>query len=142
VVPGEQRGPFADDDAPMTADVDLEHSLNAVPAEVQSGVKKLVVTMKSTVDALTGTCLQAPAVALRDPDDDSELAAQVMFETFVNATSAMINAMETAGGQPRMFHVSAARGGVVLIGDTITLASVFVGPSLPTKIIFRGNGAP
>ena len=50
--------------------------------------------------------------------------------------------METAGGQPRMFHVSAARGGVVLIGDTITLASVFVGPSLPTKIIFEAMVRP
>ena len=116
----------------------LEHSLNAVPAEVQSGVKKLVVTMKSTVDALVDTCLMAPAVALRDPDDDSELAAQVLFDKFVNAVSAMVNAMESGGsGQPRGFHVSAARGGVVLVGDTITLASVFVGPSLPTKTIFE-----
>ena len=76
MVPGEQRGPFADDDKPMTSDVRLEHSLNAVPAEFQSGVKKLVVTMKSTVEGLVDTCLMAPAVALRDPDDDSELAAQ------------------------------------------------------------------
>ena len=94
--------------------------------------------MKSTVEALVDTCLMAPAVALRDPDDDSELAAQVLFDKFVNAVSAMVNAMESGGsGQPRGFHVSAARGGVVLVGDTITLASVFVGPSLPTKTIFE-----
>ena len=79
-----------------------------------------------------------PAAALRDPDDDSELAAQVLFNKFVNAVSAMVNAMENgSGGRPRGFHVCAARGGVVLVGDTITLASVFIGPSIPTKAIFQ-----
>ena len=137
VVPGEQRGPFADDDKPMTSDVRLEHSLSAVPAEFQSGVKKLVVTMKSTVEGLVDTCLMTPAVALRDPDDDSELAAQVLFDKFADAVSRMVNAMESGGsGQPRGFRICAARGGVVLVGDTITLASVFIGPSLPTKTIF------
>jgi hypothetical protein len=139
VVPGEQRGSFADDDEPTTSSLSLEHSLDAVPAEAQSGVKKLVVTTKSTVDGLVGTCLtESSAVALRDDDSDSELAAQDLFNKFVNAASAMVNATESGGsGQPRGFHVSAARGGVVLVRDTITLASVFVGPSLPTKTIFQ-----
>ena len=138
VVPGEQRGPFAADDKPMTSSLSLEHSLDAVPAEVQPGAKKLVETMKSTVEGLVDTCLMGPAVALHDPDDDSELAAQDLFNKFDNAASAMVNAMESGGsGQPRGFHVSAARGGVVLVGDTITLASVFIGPSLPTKTIFH-----
>ena len=52
VVLGGQGGSFADDDAPMTSDVELGHSLDAAPAEAQPGVKKLVVTMESTVDAL------------------------------------------------------------------------------------------
>ena len=141
VVPGEQRGPFADDDKPMTSDVGLEHSLSAVPAAFQSGVKKLVVTMKSTVEGLVGTCLMAPAVALRDPGDDSELAAhsaKVLFDKFADAVSMMVNAMESGGsGQPRGYHILAASGGVVLVGDTITLASIFIGPSLPTKTIFQ-----
>ena len=143
VVPGEQRGSFADDDEPTTSSLSLEHSLDAVPAEAQSGVKKLVVTTKSTVDGLVDTCLtESSAVALRDDDSDSELAAQDLFNKFVNAASAMVNATESGGsGQPRGFHVSAARGGVVLVRDTITLASVFVGPSLPTKTIFPTYGA-
>lgn len=138
VVPGEQSGPFADDDRPMTSSLDLEHSLDAVPSEVQSGVKKIVVTMKSTIDDLADTCLMVPAVKLHDPgDDDAELVAKVLFTKFVDAVSAMVNSMDSGGsGLPRGFHVSAARGGVVLVRDTITLASVFVGPSLPTKTIF------
>ena len=138
VVPGEHRGPFADDDKPMTSSLSLEHSLDAVPAEVQLGVKKLVVTMKSTVEGLVDTCLMRPAAALHSPDDDSELAAQVLFNKFADAVSRMVNAMDRGGsGQSRGFHISAARGGVVLVGDTITLASVFIGPSLPTKTIFN-----
>ena len=99
----------------------------------------VVVTMKSTVDGLVDTCLTESAVALCDDDSNSELAAQDLFSKFVNAASAMVNATESGGsGQPRGFHVSAARGGVVvLVRDTITLASVFVGPSLPTKTIFQ-----
>lgn len=55
---------------------------------------------------------------------------------WANAVSEFITAVDDGNGRGRGFAVYAAKGGVVLADDTIVLASVFTGPSLPSKPIF------
>ena len=136
---------FGDGDDEVEGDVELHNDLALVPAVAPSAtsaaLKKLVVATKVKVDGLEGTRLRDLAVAFYDLRSDTEvdrkeLVAQELFTKWANAASEFITAVDDGNGRGRGFAVYAAKGGVVLADDTIVLASVFTGPSLPSKPIF------
>ena len=125
----------------------LHNDLALVPADAvapsatSSAVKKLVLAVNVKVSDLAGTSLYGPAVAFYDLRSDievdrRELAAQGLVTKWTNALSELVAAADDGNGRGRGFAVYAAKGGVCLVDDTIVLASVFVGPSLPSKSIF------
>ena len=138
---------FGDDDAMVEGDVGLHNHLALVPAgavapsATSSAVKKLVLAANVKVSDLVGTSLHDLVVAfygfMSDIEvDRRELAAQELFTKWANAVSEFVTAADDGNGKMRGFAVYAAKGGVCLVDDTIVLASVFVGPSLPSKSIF------
>ena len=134
-------GDLVEDDADLHNNLSLVPAGTVAPSATSPAVKKLVLAANVKISGLAGTSLHDLAVAFYGLRSDTEgdrreLAAQELVTKWATAVSEFVTAVDDGNGRGRGFAVYAAKGGVCLVDDTIVLASVFIGPSLPPKPIF------